>query len=417
MRYVDWTYHVPDSFGDYYYMPDVLVEGDSGGPSIFGPGTAEDGQIWAVNSVRGTNQLGAVVALRPQICAAMYAEEPHTWGSLGAPLIVPISGCQSLQSPQDVAINTHEVISAVCAAHANCCDPTGYWDSSCVTAGDQAYNSINFPTGCFAAGTGSNWTFGSIGTTGQQYPADFTVFALGGNVTSNYTEIRGAVAGQGKVTANSFSINFPGLQPVGLVAGGNVELGPGGTIYGNIYYGGPQKSIAPTVAQLPKGTTVTQGSPIRFGDVGPALTTMSQTLSTAPTQIAVVPTYGNLLLSSSSPGLNVFSLHQADLQKTHSITLAVPFSSTVIINVDGTAPTITSAGIKTGGHDPGLILWNFYQATALNVSYCTLMGSVLAPNADAVFRWGVMWGTLVAKSVDSTTEFHQLPFRNNCLVP
>lgn len=226
----------------------------------------------------------------------------------------------------------------------------------------------------------------------------------------------GAVAAQGNVTANSFGINKIINKPVGLVAGGNVSQLTNGTLYGDVYCGGTTCNISSTVTRLPRGAAITQGSPIQFANAGRALITMSQTLSTAPNPIVVVPTNGNLLLSSTNPGLNVFFIQQAYLRDAHSIILAVPPCSTVIINVDGTGPSISSAGILLGGHDSGLILWNFYQATTLSVSNVNFPGAVLAPNADATFQWGMMVGALVARSVDLRTEIHYAPFRNNCLV-
>jgi choice-of-anchor A domain-containing protein len=81
------------------------------------------------------------------------------------------------------------------------------------------------------------------------------------------------------------------------------------------------------------------------------------------------------------------------------------------------APPTTSSGLYVNGPAAGSILWNFYQAKTLRVSYIGFRGSVLAPGADATFEWGSMNGTLVAKSVNSTSEMFDAPFRGNCLVP
>jgi choice-of-anchor A domain-containing protein len=422
LSYVDFIYG-PDAYAENTLDGKALLEhGDSGGAIILGSGATDDNdQVWGVNSFSngGSVQNGSAVALRPQICDAMYAEQPHPWCVQGTALIVPTSACQSFQPAQD-ALHTLNVISSVCTSLPQCCDTAQSWDASCVASARGTNNSIDNganPNSCLAPGTASAWNFLSIGTTLQQwYPADFAVFAWAGNVTIKNTEVLGAVAAQGDVTATSFGINKINHKPVGLVAGGNVSQLASGTIYGNVYCGGTQCNISNTVTQQPIGATVTQGSPVQFANAGRALTTMSQNLSTAPNQIVVTPVNGNLLLSSLSPGLNVFLIHQGDLQNTHSITLAVPPCSTVVINVDGTRPSLSSAGIALGGHDAGLILWNFYPAATLNVSNVNFPGSVLAPNAAATFQWGTMSGTLVAKSADLKTEIQYVPFRNNCLV-
>jgi hypothetical protein len=418
--YVDFPYQGNDYAAHYLGGTAAAQEGDSGGPMMLGSGATDDNdQVWGVNSKsNGTSVVnGSVVALRPQICGAMYAEEPHPWCVQGAALILPASGCQSFQ-PAGEALHTLNVISSVCTSLPQCCDTAKLWDASCVASARQTNNSIDNsanPNSCLAPGIANAWTFGSIGTTGQRYPADFAVFAWGGSVTIKNTEVLGAVAAQGDVTATSFRINKINHAPVGLIAGGNVSQLTSGTIYGDVYCGGTQCNIFNTVTRQPIGATVTQGSPVQFANAGRALTTMSQNLSTAPNQIVVKPVNGNLLLSSLSPGLNVFLIHQIDIQNTHSITLTVPPCSTVVINVDGTGPSISSAGIAWG-HDSGLILWNFYQATTLSGSNVNFPGSVLAPNAAATFQWGTMSGTLVAKSADLKTEVQYVPFRNNCLV-
>ena len=413
-RYADFIYH-----GSSQGMTDTgghLCAGDSGGPVMSGTSPPADSQVWAVNSKDGggtsLETFGAVVFLSKPICLAMYAQEPHTWSTVGTSLIVPIQGCQSLQSPADAAIHTHEVISKVCASLPSCCDPTKSWDASCVVAGGQAFNSISYPNGCFPAGTGNAWTFAKVGTTGQRYPADFNVFALQGDVRG-IPDSYDPVAAGGNVFLNAFSINTLN-NPVGLVAGGSVTL-TSGRVFGSIFYG---PNGTQTILGVTKGT-VTQGTPIQFTDANSALTAMSTNLSGAPNQIVATRVNTNLTLSSSSPGLNVFLIHQADLNASYRIALQVPLSSTVIINVDGTAPTIAGAGMDFGGHDPGLVLWNFYQAKpTLAIKYTNFIGSILAPLADAQLVSGTVWGTLVAKSLqDSSTEFYHSPFRNNCLVP
>jgi choice-of-anchor A domain-containing protein len=120
---------------------------------------------------------------------------------------------------------------------------------------------------------------------------------------------------------------------------------------------------------------------------------------------------------TTNPGLNVFLIHQGDFNATHSISLNVPSCSTVIINVDGKEPSISGANVSLNRHAAGHVLWNFSQATTLNVSFSTFLGSVLAPGAKATLSWGEMNGTLVAQSVDATTEFNSAPFGKNCLVP
>jgi choice-of-anchor A domain-containing protein len=413
LRYVDLAFQANSG-----WLPvgnNIFEGGDSGAPLLLGSGTTDDNdQVWGLNSVNGgLLQFGAVIGLRSQICQDAYSVESHTWDVKGKPLVVPVGGCAPEQSAKDAAMHTHEVITSVCSSRSSCCDPAGTWDATCVANACKAYNSV----GCLSPGTATAWTYDTVGTTQQRYPADFNIFALGGDA-SIPGDVFGAVAASGKVSGTSFALNTIANKPVGLVAGTDVSLS-NGTMWGNIYYGGQTKnqSISSGVAQKPAGATVTQGTPIKFGEVGSALVTMSSKLFNAPNQIPATVLNRNITLSSSNPGLNVFLIHQGDFNATHSISLSVPACSTVIINVDGTNPSISSAQISLNGHNVGLVLWNFTWATTLDVSYGRFWGSVLAPGAKATFSWGEMYGTLVAQSVDSTTEFNNVPFGKNCLVP
>ena len=124
--------------------------------------------------------------------------------------------------------------------------------------------------------------------------------------------------------------------------------------------------------------------------------------------------YGNITLKGIDPTVNVFYLPSSAFVNAYSITINVPSSSTVIINVSGSSVSIQNMGITNYG-EAGL-LWNLYEATSFYATSVGLQGSVLAPFANASLGGNIV-GTLIAETVNSTNEFHLAPFQHNWLVP
>ncbi len=246
------------------------------------------------------------------------------------------------------------------------------------------------------------------GVEGTVYPDGFNVFAFGD--IAGLVDVQGPVAGGGNVTASSFNLNWAGASSVAVVAGGNLTLKTGGTVHGAIYHGGSE-SISQSVTY--NASTDHPNNPIDFANARTQLRGMSQAIGklsgTAPT-IA----YGNITLKGIDPTVNVFYLPSSAFVNAYSITINVPSSSTVIINVSGSSVSIQNMGITNYG-EAGL-LWNLYEATSFYATSVGLQGSVLAPFANASLGGNIV-GTLIAETVNSTNEFHLAPFQHNWLVP
>jgi choice-of-anchor A domain-containing protein len=251
----------------------------------------------------------------------------------------------------------------------------------------------------------------------QHYPDDFNIFVLKDAI--GLQDVRGPVAAGGKVSANYFSINVDGNRPVGLVAGGALDLPTGGTVNG-ISYAGGATNISPNVSM----TTPKNKNPINFQAAFSKLQDMSTMLSRLPATGNAKLEYSTLTLSSADPNFTVFSVSADTLSKTSTIKYAFPATTTVVINVVGTAVTMQNMGFQTpsSGYDttklkPNRVIWNFPEAKTLFGSSVSIPGSVLAPSADVEIRWGALDGTLVASSVKGFYEYHWAPFRKNLLVP
>jgi choice-of-anchor A domain-containing protein len=241
---------------------------------------------------------------------------------------------------------------------------------------------------------------------GTPYPQKFGVWAFGD--ISGLRDVQGPVGAGGAVIANSFNINWS-QSPAGIVAS-SLDL-RNGTVSGSITWG-----VAETFSNVTyNAASNTKGAPVDFGASRTALQGMSTALSAFVANGATSTQYGNVVLKGVHPTLNVFSVSTAELKTTYSITIDVPATSTVIINVLGYDARIANAGI-TAKTSATKILWNFYQATSLYATAVGIPGSVLAPFANARLG-GNINGTLIAETVLSTNEFHQYPFQSNWLVP
>ena len=126
---------------------------------------------------------------------------------------------------------------------------------------------------------------------------------------------------------------------------------------------------------------------------------------------------GALVLTGTDPAQNVFDISSSQLG---SITINVPSTSIVIINVSGTAiswpsGTITLPGAKGGADSDYLfssnVIWNFYEAqTFYNVS-TAIEGTILAPLATFTGGSGHVAGQVIVRAMTSlAVEFHPYYF-------
>jgi choice-of-anchor A domain-containing protein len=257
---------------------------------------------------------------------------------------------------------------------------------------------------------GDAWDQGVVTSTSQHYPRDFNIFVQG-NVTG-FHDVAGPVGG-GSVNVTSFKVNAGSQQPGAVVSNG-VTLAQG-TVTGNVHCTGLPCSVANTVTVSGK---VIGNPAIDFTAIFAKLQGLSTALKGLPANGKVWRPYSTgLVLTGTDPDLNVFALDASAFQNTYQIDLKVPASSTVIINVGGTAVAINYAGLNVYGQNPSKILWNLYEASAFENKSMAFYGSVLAPLATVNLQWGSMSGTLLAAAANVQSEMYYYPFKGNWLVP
>src|SRR5262245_7055737 len=238
--------------------------------------------------------------------------------------------------------------------------------------------------------------------------ANFNAFVFS-SYTASSTDTGGRLAVGGDATLTNYSIgsalpNSHGTRD-DLIVGGNLSYTNGQVFTGNAIYGGTASFSA---VGLPGGTAL-QGNRIDFGAAATALAAESAYWSSLAANATTADHFGSLALTGSDPNLNVFTVSGAVLSSANGLTIAGPAGSTVLVNVSGTSDRLENMGMSVAGTDRQHVLFNFYEATSLQVAGISVQGSVLAPGADVRFDNGNLEGTLVARSLSGGGEFHLFP--------
>ncbi|HVU34701.1 MAG TPA: choice-of-anchor A family protein [Opitutaceae bacterium] len=243
-----------------------------------------------------------------------------------------------------------------------------------------------------------------------------------GNASLLNSDAEGTVAIGGNATFNQYSVGTKANQALptdaSLVVGGNLTAGNGQVYNGSIYVGGTYSgpgyslnSAAGSVTQAGLGL----GVPFDFAGARTALTAKSESYGAEASTGTSLLQWSTLTLTGSNTDLNVFNISAADLAAASTLTIDVAANSHVLINISGSSATFSNKGID-GTFAATNTLFNFYQATSLNMSGIGVEGSILAPHADVSFLSGQMNGQLIANSFSGASwgvgELHNYPFNN-----
>lgn len=93
--------------------------------------------------------------------------------------------------------------------------------------------------------------------------------------------------------------------------------------------------------------------------------------------------------------LEVININGTALLNAHTFSITnMNKDATIIFNVFGTVSGLTSIDLDSLKDHAHKVLWNFCEATKLNISNVAVHGSILAPFADVHGGEGVIWGQL-----------------------
>ena len=129
--------------------------------------------------------------------------------------------------------------------------------------------------------------------------------------------------------------------------------------------------------------------------------------------------FGNITLTNSSNSSTaIFEVQGAEITGANNLQINSPAGSTVLVNVRGSSPKFKNAGYSlSGGITQDHVIFNFWEATSLEVSGLGLEASVLAPQADLTFNNGHIGGQVVVSSFSGGGELHNYNFGGTLPVP
>jgi choice-of-anchor A domain-containing protein len=225
---------------------------------------------------------------------------------------------------------------------------------------------------------------------------------------STPSDIEGAAVIGGNFKGATVYTDPTASQPAGYGAltvygstSGNLNINNGGSVY----VGGSKGATV----NFNGGGSYMPAPPNTIANFEAPLNALSTSLSTLAAT-GVLPTTGNnevIKALPNSAGIAVFNITATQLAAIPSYQINMNGASTVIFNVSGSVVNF-SANDESGATGANNIIWNFYNATSVNL-VTQIAGTVLAPGAN-VSNGNQIEGTLVADSWTGSGELHDYGF-------
>lgn len=249
--------------------------------------------------------------------------------------------------------------------------------------------------------------------------SDFNLVVRGNLDSTSEVEGRTAIGGNLSGTSSNYGIRLTpassylsvdsvivggniGVQNMNVNAG-NVRLG--GTRSGNINMNGGGSVIADPAAGLAVSALGSQMVSTSSFLSGLAATNTVSIPSSQPGPL-------NFSAIAGSNGVAVFNVNGAAVfnnNRVQQMDIAFNGASSVIINVSGTSINWTDGnfvGSFTTAFARSRVLWNFYEATSINLGGRAFNGALLAPAASVSFQ-GVIEGSAWVNSMTQRGEVHR----------
>jgi choice-of-anchor A domain-containing protein len=220
--------------------------------------------------------------------------------------------------------------------------------------------------------------------------------------------VEGPVAGGRDIAIQEFSYNTSASGSIGALAGRNFT-GTSGNVQRDLVYG---NALSLNNVRVLQGTS-RKATPIDFLAEKSTLDLLSTNLSKYPVNGTTAVSQNGTVFSftGTDPLRNVFSVNGAALAAADQFSFSVPATSTVIVNVTGTAAVFETSSIVLGALTSNRLVWNFPQTTTLRVSQTGFKGTLLATNAAVTQTNSSLEGVLIAGSATgNNTGITWLPF-------
>jgi choice-of-anchor A domain-containing protein len=245
------------------------------------------------------------------------------------------------------------------------------------------------------------------------------------NFTGTSADVEGRLAAGGDVSLGNYEVALKDQQASGhyaIVAGGS-------------FTGGTGRSHGDTLATAYNGSFTVEGaaktyatggtSPINVSAEMTRLSNLSTAYATNPASFGSVGSvtyqWDQIWLVGLDSDVNIFNIDAAAFGANYGWHLATRAGSVSIFNVGGTSVSIAntgsdnavlpgvSLGFHTQSYDAGNVLYNFSQATSLNL-LGSVNASILAPYAAVTSVPGRIDGQLFADSFSGGVQINNVHF-------
>ncbi|MFK7927547.1 MAG: choice-of-anchor A family protein [Myxococcota bacterium] len=123
-----------------------------------------------------------------------------------------------------------------------------------------------------------------------------------------------------------------------------------------------------------------------------------------------VQSWGTVDFKGTHPMMNSFEVSAADFAASTWMTIDVPTGSTAVINVLGTTAEFGPTGVGLTGVTASKVVYNFPDATTLELDGVSVKGQIVAPNADIDLVSGDVTGSISGNVLDGTITQYNAAF-------
>lgn len=257
----------------------------------------------------------------------------------------------------------------------------------------------------------------SISSSPLGIAGDYNAFIFGDTTMPSGGDIWGPLASGGTVYLQQMTINqtFKDKVPYAVIAGKDINFTEG-TVYGNILYGGKKISVG----TLDKGT-VAQGVLISPNDFIAARThyiNLSNSLATIKANGTTLPQYGGLYLSSNS-STAVFDIKNSEFDQINWTNLDnVKNAKTILFNFRDEKITFNKGFALPSGVTANHVIFNFPNASILDIKGPNISGSIIAPKASLTFtKGGQIHGNVIAEKLTASSLIDYFPYNTELPKP
>lgn len=221
--------------------------------------------------------------------------------------------------------------------------------------------------------------------------------------------VQGSLLVAGNLNASNYTINQNNRDAFGssayaLVVGGNLNYNSGTINNGSYYVGGTSTITSNTGLN---NAAASSTLPVSFADTSAALKSTSAAVATVAQTGSATIQYGGMTLTGGGSGGNVqvFDITASALGSVNYFNFAnlnatVGVKDTLILNISGTSASLQGGYGNFANYN---VLYNFFEATNLNIGNTGLTGTVLAPLATVIGSGNIIGTAVVGNWAASTT--------------